>query len=505
MADKIDSLKIGSTSYDIDLPPDATPSIASLTVSGTTDVSAGTLKAKTLNIPTTSGGSTYGPGSSGQILTSNGTTVYWANASSGANYYHTPSFSSGLKIATGTGVSDLYVPNASTSQAGVVTTGAQTFSGTKTFSNLSTSSFNVEGIWGKGLLDIYDSGDEYASIHLTNDGEYGFIETYANKVSIKGGSSLYIGDDEDVIGGNIHLYDEVSEGYAGILSEDNTIYGYTPSGSSIGFEPDTKNIYINNGSNTRTYTFPDRSGKVALLDDIPSTSDFVKTTGNQTIGGTKTFSDIIISPGIQPSTTASSSYSPNLGATNKKFKNAYLYGYLAVSTDTYAAQDTNSTRYQQGKIINYGTSSSYSVTLQFPTVTSAYTVTLPSKTGTVALTSDIKTASIQVDTLWSTTGTPSTGQKTLNSSRKFSDYKFIICYVASDNNSNGGWWQSQVFDVSQFSTQNVNTSSYVMANSNWSGANHWVGIYYYNNTSFYIGNVSGGYYFKMVGVKIVNS
>ncbi len=35
MADnKIDQLKIGSTSYDIDLPPDATPSIASLTVSG---------------------------------------------------------------------------------------------------------------------------------------------------------------------------------------------------------------------------------------------------------------------------------------------------------------------------------------------------------------------------------------------------------------------------------------------------------------------------------------
>jgi hypothetical protein len=32
MANKIDQLKIGTTSYDIDLPPDATPSIASLTV-----------------------------------------------------------------------------------------------------------------------------------------------------------------------------------------------------------------------------------------------------------------------------------------------------------------------------------------------------------------------------------------------------------------------------------------------------------------------------------------
>lgn len=35
MADKIDQLKIDNVSYDIDLPPDATPSIASLTASGT--------------------------------------------------------------------------------------------------------------------------------------------------------------------------------------------------------------------------------------------------------------------------------------------------------------------------------------------------------------------------------------------------------------------------------------------------------------------------------------
>lgn len=34
MADKIDQIKIGNTAYDIDLPPDATPNIASLTVSG---------------------------------------------------------------------------------------------------------------------------------------------------------------------------------------------------------------------------------------------------------------------------------------------------------------------------------------------------------------------------------------------------------------------------------------------------------------------------------------
>ena len=37
------------------------------------------LKINTINLPTASGGTTYGAGSNGQILKSNGTTVYWAN------------------------------------------------------------------------------------------------------------------------------------------------------------------------------------------------------------------------------------------------------------------------------------------------------------------------------------------------------------------------------------------------------------------------------------------
>jgi len=89
MADKIDQITIGSTSYDIDLPPDATPSISSLTVSGTTDVSSGTLKLSTINAPTSSGGTTYGPGTSGQVLKSNGTTMYWASDSNTTTTYGT--------------------------------------------------------------------------------------------------------------------------------------------------------------------------------------------------------------------------------------------------------------------------------------------------------------------------------------------------------------------------------------------------------------------------------
>lgn len=54
-----------------------------------------------LSIPTSSGGSTYGAGSSGQVLMSNGTTVYWGTVS-GGNSYTLPLASSsargGIKI-----------------------------------------------------------------------------------------------------------------------------------------------------------------------------------------------------------------------------------------------------------------------------------------------------------------------------------------------------------------------------------------------------------------------
>jgi len=55
---------------------------------------------------------------------------------SDTNYYHTPQYSTGLKIGTGIGVSDLYVPYASGTQGGAVTIGDQTFAGEKTFDSV---------------------------------------------------------------------------------------------------------------------------------------------------------------------------------------------------------------------------------------------------------------------------------------------------------------------------------------------------------------------------------
>ena len=59
----------------------------------------------------------------GAFTISDGTTtktIQLAGTFTDNNYYHTPSYSSGLSIATGTGVNALYVPDATTSQKGVV-------------------------------------------------------------------------------------------------------------------------------------------------------------------------------------------------------------------------------------------------------------------------------------------------------------------------------------------------------------------------------------------------
>lgn len=72
-----------------------------------------TCKLKTLSIPTSSGGSTYGFGSAGQVLMSNGTTVYWGTVSGGSNYtlpLASSSVRGGIKIgASGSSITGQYV------------------------------------------------------------------------------------------------------------------------------------------------------------------------------------------------------------------------------------------------------------------------------------------------------------------------------------------------------------------------------------------------------------
>lgn len=59
------------------------------------------------------------------------------------NYFHSPTYSTGLSIASGRGVNDLYVPEASTTSSGVISTSAQTFVGIKTFKSTALTSYGA--------------------------------------------------------------------------------------------------------------------------------------------------------------------------------------------------------------------------------------------------------------------------------------------------------------------------------------------------------------------------
>ena len=87
------------------------------------------------------------------------------------NYYHTPSYSSGLSIASGTGVAAMIVPHASASQAGVVSISAQTFAGQKTFSSetfISSTNklyFNYSGSYSSNSNYVYGSSTTYLALN----------------------------------------------------------------------------------------------------------------------------------------------------------------------------------------------------------------------------------------------------------------------------------------------------------------------------------------------------
>lgn len=123
------------TSVGLSMPTGFSVSSSPITSSGTLSVSF----ASGYSLPTTA-------------KQDNWDTAYgWGNhASAGykktdTNYYHTRSYSSGLQISTGTGVSNMYVPYATASQAGVVSTGSQTFAGAKTFnSTVKASAFYID-------------------------------------------------------------------------------------------------------------------------------------------------------------------------------------------------------------------------------------------------------------------------------------------------------------------------------------------------------------------------
>lgn len=103
----------------------------------------GTVQLKTLHIPTSSGGSTYGAGSNGQVLKSNGTTVYWANDNN-SNTWRAIQVNGTQLAGTGTGTYALnFVPGTGISVVG--TAGSSSAANRITITNSGVIAVTING------------------------------------------------------------------------------------------------------------------------------------------------------------------------------------------------------------------------------------------------------------------------------------------------------------------------------------------------------------------------
>ena len=134
-----------------------------------------TLHVTIIKAPTSSGGSTYGPGTSGQVLKSNGTSVYWTSDS------NTDEKVKATKLAQSTAAATYYP----TLVTAVGTAGVSIFDSAKINHTPGTTDVvgNTRLILGnainegtadneEGLLRIYSSGTKYHTLQfakITND------------------------------------------------------------------------------------------------------------------------------------------------------------------------------------------------------------------------------------------------------------------------------------------------------------------------------------------------
>ena len=107
MAD-LKQIKVGSTTYNIEPYTSYLPKTGG-TLSGSLTITAGkAIQFNTLMAPTASGATTYGKGTNGQVLKSNGTTVYWGSDGN-SNTWRKVQLNGTDKLGTGTSTKPLNI------------------------------------------------------------------------------------------------------------------------------------------------------------------------------------------------------------------------------------------------------------------------------------------------------------------------------------------------------------------------------------------------------------
>ena len=128
-----------------------------------------TLKFNKISAPTSSNGTTYGNGSSGQVLKSNGTTVYWANDNYAAD--------TDKKTSSSNSTSKIYLVGAT----------SQSTSGQTTYSNVGCYAQNG-GLYSGSLPVINaDTSGSYVPLHIMT-----ITQANYNALSTKDSNTLYV-------------------------------------------------------------------------------------------------------------------------------------------------------------------------------------------------------------------------------------------------------------------------------------------------------------------------
>ena len=386
-------------------------------------------------------------GTNGQVLSSNGTSMVWSNASSGVS---TMTYTAGTNYSLGGTISGttLTLGDANATNPGLVSTGTQTFAGAKTFSNTTTfnsdivvngvnigkgSGPNTNSVFGSSALNAntvgyYNSAfGDHAGNSATGSSNL-FLGSYAGSNSTSATNSLFIGSNagssygsstsaNTTGSGNIFMGYDVRP----LLNADQNeivIAGYTSGNGATGWG--TNSTSIGNSSTTKSKIF----GALTISEASPTASTST-TTGSLIVpGGVGITGDVNIGGNINSGVWSGTAIAVAKGGTGLTSPGA--------SGNVLTSDGTNWVSSASGSGVNtltYTTSSSYT------------------KGGTISGTTLILAAADA-----SNPGLISTGTQTIAGAKTFSNTATFNSDISIAGNITSGVWSGTAISVTKGGT-----------------------------------------------------
>ena len=228
---------------------------------GVADLTGGEyVKIKTLQLPTTSNGTTYGPGTNGQVLKSNGTSIYWANDNNSDTKNTAGSTNSSSKLFLIGATTQANNPQTYSNQYCYASNGVLYSGGAKVLT--SETSLKIGSTTGSGnaITNISVSGH---TINLTKGSTFltshqslaGYLKgsLFSPGTAGTGSNKFQAGVTQVGVDGVMEVGKYIDFHYTGGLKDDYNIRLICP---------DTSGNY--------SIEFPQKGGTIALLSDLKS-------------------------------------------------------------------------------------------------------------------------------------------------------------------------------------------------------------------------------------------